>query len=69
MPNDVDVIVIGDPDIQAVYKACKEVGRRIGWEVNPVIMSEFEWSENTPFLQQVKQGGLISVIEPRDGSE
>ena len=69
IPNDVDVIVIGDPDIQAVYKACKEVGRRIGWEVNPVIMSEFEWSENTPFLQQVKQSGFIPVIEPRDGSE
>ena len=64
VPNDVDVFVIGKPDVRSVNKACKEVGQRIGWEINAVILTQTEWNENTPFLTQAKSGGLIPIIEP-----
>ena len=65
VPNDVDVFVIGNPDVRSVNKACKEVGQRIGWEINAVILTQTEWNENTPFLTQAKSGGLIPIFEER----
>ena len=69
VPNDVDVFVIGTPDVRVVNKACKDVGKRIGWDVNVVTMSEEEWNESTPFLTQAKSGGLVPIIEPDKTSD
>jgi DNA-binding Lrp family transcriptional regulator len=44
-PNDVDVLVIGDPDVRAVYAACREVGEVIARPVNATVMSRMEWSD------------------------
>jgi len=63
IPNDVDVLVIGNPDVQAVNKACKRVGKSIGWEVNAVIMSQVEWMQETPFLRQVKSDGVVLIFD------
>lgn len=44
-PNDIDVLVIGDPDALAVYAACREVSDVVGRPVNATIMTRAEWDE------------------------
>ena len=62
IPHDVDVLVVGNPDVRQVNKACSLVGKELGWEVNPVILTPHEWDQDTPFLRQVRSGGLLPVI-------
>lgn len=62
-PGDVDVVVIGDVDVDAVYDACRQISRRTGQEVNPVVLTAQEWeSQNSGFLRQVRSGALVSLI-------
>lgn len=72
-PQDVDVLVVGDPDVRRVNRACTVVGKKLGWEVNPIILTHQEWVEDTPFLHQVRSEGLVPVFGyleggARDGS-
>ena len=62
IPHDVDVLVVGNPDVRQVNKACSLVGKKLGWEINPVILTPHEWDQDTPFLRQVRSGGLVPVI-------
>ncbi len=61
-PDDIDVLVVGQPDIRKVYAACASVGKQLGWSVNPTTMSDEEWQMDTPFLRNVRKGGVIDVI-------
>lgn len=61
-PQDVDVMVVGTPDVRRVNKACTVVGKKFGWDVNPVILTPLEWLEETPFLRQVRADGLVPVF-------
>ena len=65
-PQDVDVLVVGSPDVRKVTKACATVSKRLGWEVNPVILTPYEWREETPFLRQVRRDGLVPVFGKPD---
>jgi hypothetical protein len=61
-PADVDVVVIGDADPEAVEAVCMEVGRRLGLEVNPIVLSEEEWEGRASgFLRQLREGPLVQV--------
>src|SRR5581483_3342759 len=42
-PSDLDVLIVGQPDVDEVYKACRDAGAELGQEVNPVILSPGEW--------------------------
>lgn len=46
-PADVDVLVVGDPDVAALYDAASVVEERIGRPVNVVVRSEQEWEAAT----------------------
>lgn len=61
-PQDVDVLVVGSPDVRKVNKACSVVRKKLGWEVNPIILTQQEWAEDTPFLRQVRGGGLVPIF-------
>ncbi len=61
-PGDIDVLVVGQPEVREVYAACSEVGRSVGRPVNPTILSRAEWQDDTPFLREVRAGGLLHVI-------
>lgn len=61
-PQDVDVMVVGNPDVRRVNKACSVVGKKLGWEVNPVILTRQEWLQDTPFLRQVRNSSLVPVL-------
>lgn len=42
-PADVDVLVIGSPELSAVYVACRQVAREVDRPVNPTVFSLDEW--------------------------
>ena len=61
-PADVDVVVVGDADPEAVEAVCMEVGRRLGLEVNAIVLSEEEWERRASgFLRRLREGPLVQV--------
>jgi len=65
-PADVDLVVVGDADPEAVETLSVEVGRRLGLEVNPVVLSEQEWDDaDSGFLRQLHEGPLVQVAPSR----
>ena len=62
LPHDIDVLVVGEPDVGKIYAVCRRLTKELGWVMNPTIMSENEWKADTPFLRTVRKGGFISVI-------
>ena len=62
-PADVDVVVVGDADPEAVEAACIEVGGRLGLEVNAIVLSDEEWERRASgFLRQLREGPLVQVV-------
>jgi predicted nucleotidyltransferase len=62
--RDVDVVVVGDIDPNAVYHATAEAERILGLEVNPTILDRDEWeAAATPFLETIRAGPLVPVVE------
>jgi len=62
LPHDIDVLVVGEPDVGKIYATCGRLTKELGWIMSPTIMTEDEWKTDTPFLRTVRKGGLISVI-------
>ncbi|MGQ0670645.1 MAG: MarR family transcriptional regulator [Actinomycetota bacterium] len=61
-PADVDVLVVGDADPDAVEAVCVDVGRRLRIEVNPVVLSDEEWRRSgSGFLRQLRRGPLVQL--------
>lgn len=63
-PQDIDVLVIGTPDADAVYAACERVEERVGRPVNPAIFSraEVESERYIGFLRQVAEQPRLPLI-------
>ncbi|MGY1709161.1 helix-turn-helix domain-containing protein [Geodermatophilus sp. SYSU D00758] len=61
-PDDIDVMVVGDPDPMAVYDACRRVGDQVGREVNATIMTPDEIEEPSGFLTQVRRSPTVPII-------
>jgi predicted nucleotidyltransferase len=60
--RDVDVVVIGDPTPDDVFAACRRAEDRLKIEVNPVLLTFEEWSEDaSPFIEQLKDDPLVPV--------
>jgi DNA-binding transcriptional ArsR family regulator len=61
-PQDVDVLVVGSPDLDEVYDACAAVARRVGRPVSPTVLSAAEWQAGSAFLTQVRRGPYVPVV-------
>lgn len=62
-PRDVDLLVIGEPDVDAVYAAVEEAEAQLGVEVNPTIVSNSDWAEpSTVFLQAIAGQPRVQVL-------
>jgi hypothetical protein len=61
-PNDIDLMVVGDTDPSAVYRACRRVSDQVRRVVNPTIMTPQEWTENTGFVSEVRQNPIVEII-------
>jgi DNA-binding transcriptional ArsR family regulator len=66
VPNDVDLLIVGDVDIDAVWSETAELSRRLGIEVNPVVRTPAEWAqEETGFAAAVRAAPRIDVTPDR----
>ncbi len=69
-PNDLDVLVVGQPGRESVYDAADRAQQRLGMPVNPVIRAEAAWREATdPLVVQIKSGLFVPVLEPGDEAD
>lgn len=46
-PQDIDVLVIGDPSVKQLRSALRRIEERLRLEINPVIRSSAEWAKDT----------------------
>jgi len=61
-PADIDVLVVGEPEVGAVYDAVSAVESEIGRPVNVTIRSPAEWDEaDGAFERAVKSGSRIDL--------
>lgn len=61
-PQDVDVMVVGEPDVDAVHDACDTVQEQIGRPINPTILSPAEALKRTSFLAEVAARPTVLLI-------
>jgi hypothetical protein len=61
-PHDVDVLLIGDPDRDAVYEAVRRAEQRLGREVNVTIRDAQRWeSAADGFTRQLRSSPLVEI--------
>lgn len=61
-PHDIDVMVLGDPDVDAVYQACTRVEVAVHRPVSPTILTPEEFAAPSGFLDDVRSGPAVAVI-------
>lgn len=61
-PQDIDLMVIGDPDIDAIDDACDRVGKSVHRPINPTIYSEAEFGRGSGFLDNVRASPVVPII-------
>lgn len=62
VPADIDLLVIGEVDHDAVWTAAADLTRVLGIDVNPTIRTPQEWyADPTGFAQQVKESPQVDV--------
>ncbi len=67
-PNDLDVLVVGTPDRDAVYDAADVVERRTGLPVHPVIASPTRWADLAdPLMTQIRSRPTVAIGLPASG--
>lgn len=63
VPNDVDVLVVGDPDDDELYEAARGAERTLGREVNVHRVASTRWHEpdGDPFLTSVRSRPTVRL--------
>jgi predicted nucleotidyltransferase len=61
-PRDVDVLVVGEPNPNAVYAAARRAEDELDLEVNPLIVSIEEWEQPRGIVRRVKEGPLVPLL-------
>lgn len=68
-PNDLDVLVIGQPSRGDVYDAADRAQQRLGIPVNPVIRTVEAWHQaSDPLIQQIQSEPFVDVLCPDEAS-
>lgn len=63
-PNDVDVLVIGDADRDALYDAAEQARHRLGRDVSIHLVPPSSWADPDPadpFLRHIRERPLVSL--------
>ena len=61
-PHDIDVMVVGDPDVDAIYEACTRVEAAVHRPINPTILSAQELKAESGFLDTVCSSPIVPVM-------
>ena len=66
-PNDIDVLVIGEPDRDAVDDAAEHAERRIGLPVPATVRTREQWeAQNESFIRELHARPVVAVLVPDD---
>jgi hypothetical protein len=66
-PNDIDLMVVGQPKRTDVYEAAERAADQIGYRVNPTIRSLARWhAADDALLREVRHSDTVIVIERGD---
>jgi predicted nucleotidyltransferase len=61
-PSDLDVLVVGEPEPDAVYEACRAAEEQVGLPINPTILTRAEWEDGeSGFVTQLRRGVLLPL--------
>jgi predicted nucleotidyltransferase len=61
-PNDIDVLVVGNPQRRGLTRSVRELSEQLGLEVEPHVVSPADFEQGTTgFLRTIKQGPLIEL--------
>jgi hypothetical protein len=64
-PGDVDILVVGDVDRDAIYEATRRVESRLGREVNTTIRTARAWKRaDDAFATTVKDSPMVAIAGP-----
>ncbi len=61
-PHDIDMMVLGGPDVDAVYEACARIEAAVHRPVSPTILTPEEFAASSAFLDNVRSGPAVTVI-------
>ena len=61
-PNDIDVLVVGDPQRRELARIARELSEQLGLELEPHVASSADYERGASgFLRTVKQGPLVEL--------
>ena len=61
-PRDVDVLVVGSPDVHRVRGAARDAARELGREINSTVLSRDEWDDGSSgFVRTVRSRPLVRL--------
>jgi DNA-binding transcriptional ArsR family regulator len=61
-PHDIDVMVLGQPDVDEVYEACARIEAAVHRPVNPTVLTREEFAAPSAFLDNVRSGPAVAVV-------
>ncbi len=61
-PHDIDVMVVGAPDVDAIYEACMRVEAAVHRPVNATILRSSEFRAASGFLDTVRSSSIVPVM-------
>ena len=61
-PNDIDVLILGNPDRRALARSARVLSQELGLEVEPHVVSSADFEQGASgFLRATKQGPLVEL--------
>jgi len=61
-PGDIDLLVVGTPEVDAVYDVTEGASAQLGREVNPTVLTKQEWDGSSEgFIEQLRRSPLVSL--------
>jgi predicted nucleotidyltransferase len=61
-PSDLDVLVVGEPEPDALYEACRAAEEQAGLPINATILTRSEWEDGeSGFVTQLRRGVLLPL--------
>jgi hypothetical protein len=61
-PKDIDLMVVGDPELAEIYDLCDRVEKQVGRPVNPTVLTEQEFAADSGFLRSVRESPTVTLI-------
>lgn len=61
-PGDIDLLVVGTPNVDMVYDAAEKASAQVGREVNSTVLTRHEWEMSSEgFLEQLRRSPLVNL--------